>query len=328
MVNGPGDREQYDVLVLGEVLVELSSDGPWEDGATVRLGFSGDALNAAAAAAAAGARTGLLARVPDDELGDRIVAKISDLGVCTDLIRRFPGQHGIYLQRADPSGTLSFFYARSGSVGSQLCPGDLPRPVLERAGVVLASGIACAISDSAAAAVLEASRLARRFVYDPNWRPALISAGRAAEGLRLLAPRAALVTPSWPGEISALLAPVPATGALRTPAEAAAAVLGLGAGAVAVTCGSEGVVLDTGPGPVRIPACTPPAVVDQTGAGDVLAGAVSARWALGDDLPEAVRLGSAAAALSLAGAGGTGHLPSLEETRLLARGGPAGKAPR
>jgi 2-dehydro-3-deoxygluconokinase len=330
VVNDPGDREEFDVLVLGEVLVELSADGPLDDGATVRLGFSGDALNAAAAAAAAGARTGLLARIPDDELGDRIVEGISGLGVCTALVRRFPGQHGIYLQRTDPSGARGFFYARSGSVGSQLCPGDLPRQVVERAGVVLASGIACAISDSAAAAVLEASGTARCFVYDPNWRPALIPAAGAAGWLRLLAPRASLVTPSWPGEVSALLSPVQAPGstAPRTPQAAASAVLALGAGAVAVTCGADGVVLDTGSGPVRIPSCPPPEVVDQTGAGDVLAGTVSARWALGDDLPEAVRLGSAAAALSLGGAGGTGYVPSLEETRLSAWNGRPGKAGR
>lgn len=343
MVNGRADPGAYDVVVLGEVLVELSTAGPLDDGSPVRLGFSGDALNAAAASAAAGATTGLLARVPDDELGDRILDRIVGLGVCPRLVRRVPGQHGVYLQRTDPGGKQGFFYARSGSAGSQLCPADLPRRTVERAGVVLAGGITCAISESAAATVLTVSRLARRFVYDPNWRPALISAAGAAEWLRLLAPRASLVTPSWPGEASAVLAHVvpragrepvppgrgggsagpPAGRAPGSPEEAAAAVRALGASAVAVTCGADGVVLGTGEGTVRIPACPTFDVVDQTGAGDVLAGTVCARWALGDGLHEAVRLGTAAAALSLRGAGGTGYVPSLERTRLLAGGEPA-----
>jgi 2-dehydro-3-deoxygluconokinase len=42
---------------------------------------------------------------------------------------------------------------------------------------------------------------------------------------------------------------------------------------------------------------------------------VAARLALGDDLLAAARLGTAAASLSLAGAGGTGVVPSLAETR-------------
>jgi hypothetical protein len=40
----------YDVVVLGEVLIELSSTDPLGDGISMRLGCSGDALNSAAAA--------------------------------------------------------------------------------------------------------------------------------------------------------------------------------------------------------------------------------------------------------------------------------------
>ena len=56
-----------DVVVVGEILVELASDVALSDGASLTLGVSGDALNAAAAAAAAGARTAILARIADDE---------------------------------------------------------------------------------------------------------------------------------------------------------------------------------------------------------------------------------------------------------------------
>ena len=43
---------RHDVLVVGEVLVELSSPLPLEDTQLMHLSVSGDALNAAAAAAA------------------------------------------------------------------------------------------------------------------------------------------------------------------------------------------------------------------------------------------------------------------------------------
>lgn len=304
-----------DVLVLGEVLVELTSREPLRNGATLRLSFSGDALNAAAASAAAGAATALVARVPDDDLGDDLVARAEALGVDTSLVRRVPGQHGLYLQHADPSGAREFVYARSGSAGSGLHPDDVPESALTSARAVLASGIACAVSATARAAVERAALLADLFVYDPNWRPRLVTAETAAEHLRALAPHARLVTPAWPQEAKALLG---AADAVPEDAASAAKILRhWGAGAVAVTLGSEGVLVDDAGRLTHVPAFAPERLVDQTGAGDVLAGTVTARLALGDPLLAAVRLGAAAASLSLQGEGGTGHLPTLAETRRL-----------
>jgi 2-dehydro-3-deoxygluconokinase len=56
---------------------------------------------------------------------------------------------------------------------------------------------------------------------------------------------------------------------------------------------------------------------------DSLAGTVTARLALGDELVAAVRLGVAAASLSVGGLGGTGYVATLEETRAHAARGTA-----
>jgi 2-dehydro-3-deoxygluconokinase len=299
---------RHDVIVLGEVLVELSADGELHGGADLRLGFSGDALNAAAAAAAAGARTALLARIADDELGDALQRRVAELGVSTELLRRVPGQQGIYFVAADPTGRREFVYARRGSAGSGLDPADVAAAGVEDAAVVVTSGITAALSQTASAAVDEAARRARRFVYDPNFRPRLTTPEQATAALARVAPHAELVTPAWPGEARALLG-------ADDPAAAARRCRELGAAAAAVTCGGEGVVLDDGRSLTRVPGVPAPALVDQTGAGDSLVGTVAARLALGDDLVTAVRLGCAAASLSLQGRGGTGHVAPLSETR-------------
>ncbi|TDU87093.1 pfkB family carbohydrate kinase [Kribbella voronezhensis] len=201
-----------DVVVLGEILVELSSTEPLDAGVALTLNFSGDALNAAAASAAAGAHTALLARVPDDELGDRLLERVVALGIDTSLVMRVKGQHGLYLQHADPSGAREFTYVRRGSAGSGLGPADVPLELVARAGAVLASGIACAISPSSAEAVQAAAAAARCFVYDPNWRPRLIDANGAAAHLRALAPSTRLVTPAWPREAQLVTTANPAGG--------------------------------------------------------------------------------------------------------------------
>lgn len=295
----------HDVVVLGEVLVELSTTEPFGRGVAMRMGFSGDALNSAAAAVAAGARVGLLTRVASDEIGDLIVARIAELGIDTTFLQRTSGQNGAYFVHADPAGERSFVYARQGSAASHLSTEDVRRAVLGDAGVVLASGITCAVSESAARAVHSAAKSAARFVYDPNFRPRLALAAVAARHLRSLAPHAELLTPSCPAESSALLG-------LHDPRRVAESCRRLGARGVAVTCGADGIWLDDG---THLPAIPPPRLVDQTGAGDVFAGTVAARLALGDDLHEAARLGLAAASLSLATAGGCDELPTLAETR-------------
>ncbi|WP_230674007.1 PfkB family carbohydrate kinase [Rathayibacter sp. Leaf248] len=299
----------YDVVALGEVLVEVATDDAFGHGVPALLGVSGDALNVAAAAAAAGARVALAAVLTDDDLGRAIAARVEALGVSTELLRFRRGQQGVYLVHSDPDGEREFSYARSGSVGSTLGVDDVDDAVLAAAGAVVAGGIACAISETTRALVLHAARTAQRFVYDPNHRPRLITAERAAADLRLLAAHAALVTPSFPGETTALLGADSAS-------DAADELLALGAAAVAVTCGSRGVHLATGDGErLWIDAVPAPSVVDQTGAGDAFVGTLAARIVLGDPLADAARLAAAAASLVVGGRGGTGLVPTLAQTR-------------
>jgi 2-dehydro-3-deoxygluconokinase len=306
------ESRPFDVVVMGEILVEVATDVAFGHGVPAQLGISGDALNVAAAAAAAGARVGLLSVLPDDDLGKAIAARIAELGISTGLLKFRTGQQGVYLVHCDPDGQREFSYARSGSVGSTLGPDDVDPAVFSSAGAVIAGGIACAISESARAAVLKAAKIASRFVFDPNFRPRLSSVEDATAVLTELARQAFLVTPSFPGETSALLA-------TSSPKEAAAKLRSLGAANVAVTCGAEGVQLDgdlaDGSAQSWIDAIPAPAVVDQTGAGDAFVGTLTARLVLGDSFPAAARYGAAAASLVVGGKGGTGFIPTFEQTR-------------
>lgn len=298
----------FDVVVMGEILLEVATDVPFGHGVEARLGISGDALNVAASAAAAGARVGLLAVLGDDDLGQAIAARIGQLGISTELLKFRPGQQGVYLVHCDPDGQREFSYARRGSVGSTLGPDDVDPAVFSAAGAVVAGGIACAISSTSRAAVLKAAGLSPRFVFDPNFRPRLTSVEDATAVLADLAPRAFLVTPSFPGETSALLG-------CGSAEEAAAKLQGFGAANVAVTCGADGVQVGSPTGSLWVDAIPAPVVVDQTGAGDAFVGTMTARMVLGDEPTTAARYGAAAASLVVGGKGGTGLIPTFEQTR-------------
>jgi 2-dehydro-3-deoxygluconokinase len=297
----------YDVIVIGEVLLEISTEEALRHGTPARLGFSGDALNQAAAASAAGARVGLLTRVGDDAIGEALLARLTVLGVDRGLVSLAPGHNGAYLTEADPAGHRAFSYLRAGSAASRIGPGDLDRAEVRRATYLLCSGITTTLSPSTTEAVVAARRLARNFVYDPNHRPTLADPTTAAATLRRLAP-GSIITPSYPAETSALLG-------ADSPGEAADRLLGWGARAAVVTCGPDGAWLAGDGPPAHLPAIPARTVTDQTGAGDVFTGTLTARLALGDPLPEAADLALAAASLSVEGRGGTGRIPSLAESR-------------
>ncbi|MEZ0064627.1 2-dehydro-3-deoxygluconokinase [Streptacidiphilus sp. MAP12-20] len=310
----------YDVLVMGEVLVEVHLDAALRDaadGTGARLSYSGDALNAAAAAAAAGARTALLAVVGDDELGVPLLDRAARLGIDVTHVRRAARPNGAYLLGADPDGDREFVYWRTGSAGSTLSPAHVEswRELLGRAGALITSGITGALSASSRAAVLAATAIVHdaggHVSYDPNFRARLTSRAEARQLLAEIAPLTGLLKTSCPADAHALVdSDDPLTAAERYRA--------LGARAVAVTTGADRLLLHDGAGATFFPVPVNPDPLDATGAGDCFTGTATARLVLGDPLADAVVCGLAAASLSVSGRGGTGRVPAFAETAALA----------
>jgi 2-dehydro-3-deoxygluconokinase len=302
----------YDVVVVGEPLLEFSAAQPLTSATEFRLSFSGDALNAALAAAAAGAKTALLTRLGRDELSDRLVAFLAMREVDTKLVRREAGQTGGYVLGADPSGTREFAYLRAGSAATRMQPSDVDEAGLAGARSVLLGGIAAALSPSCAATVLHAAQVVREaggiVIYDPNYRPRLTTSDSAAAFFRSIAPSVTVAIPSAPADTQALFG-------LADPRTAAVAVRSFGVGSSVITCGEQGVFVSTSDSHTTVPVVPAPRIVDATGAGDCFAGTLTARLALGDDLLNSVRLAMSAASLSLGGQGGTGYVPTLTESR-------------
>lgn len=311
----------YDVLVLGEVLVEIHAGAALSevaDGTPARISYSGDALNAAAAAAAAGARTALLAVVGDDELSTPLLRRAAGLGVDVSHVRRAPRPNGAYLLSADTDGDREFVYWRAHSAGSTLAPSHIAswRELLTASTALITSGITAALSPSSRDAVLAAARLVHssggHLSYDPNYRPRLTGPAGARELLARIAPLTGLLKTSCPADALALVG-------TDDPGTAAARCRALGAAAVVVTSGAGRLLLDDGAGPARSqPVPVNPAPVDATGAGDCFTGTATARLALGDGLADAVAHAAAAASLSVSGRGGTGRVPAFAETAALA----------
>ena len=109
--------QPFDVVVMGEILLEVATDLPFGHGVPAQLGISGDALNVAAAAAAAGARVGLLSVLPDDDLGQAIAARIRELGISPDLLKFRTGQQGRISGALRPGGSARVLLRPHGQRG-------------------------------------------------------------------------------------------------------------------------------------------------------------------------------------------------------------------
>ena len=297
------DGGKPDVLVLGEVLVELTAPVPLREADTLRLSCSGDALERRR-------RGGRGRRV--GRAGDR--GRRRRAGRADPRVRRARAGSTRRTCGGGPSRTASTSRARAASSSTRgeaaparrsgprtwlrapLARGRRGRGQRHHAGavgVVRGGGRRRGRRPPAATSSTTRTSAAR-----------LTTAGEARAALERVAPHAALVTPSCPDDTRALLG-------TADPAAAAAASARAGRG--------RGRGHDGRPRPLRrrrrraaarSRPRRPPQVVDATGAGDVLAGTAAARLALGDDLLAALRRATAAAARSLAGPGGTGWLPA------------------
>ncbi|MET9319191.1 PfkB family carbohydrate kinase [Streptomyces sp. NPDC003038] len=310
----------YDVLVLGEVLVEIHADTALRDaadGTGARISYSGDALNAAAAAAAAGARTALLAVVGDDALSVPLLRRAAELGVDVSHVRRAARPNGAYLLAADTEGDREFVYWRTRSAGSTLGLRHIDswRALLTHAKALITSGITGALTPAGRDAVLAAAEAVHEagghVSYDANFRSRLTTRAQARELLARIAPLTGLLKSSCPADALALAG-------TDDPRTAVAGYRALGARTVAVTAGTGPLLLEDGASTTYHPVPANPDPVDATGAGDCFTGTTTARLALGDTLSDAVAYGLAAASLSVSGRGGTGRVPSFAQTAALA----------
>jgi 2-dehydro-3-deoxygluconokinase len=301
---------KFDVVALGEPMIEFNQTRAGEP--NYLQGYGGDTSNMIIAAARQGARAAYVTRLGDDAFGRMFLdlwrAESVDIsGVAVDAA----AHTGVYFVTHAASGH-EFSYLRAGSAASRMRPQDLPLDLVRSSRYLQASGISMAISDSASDSVLAAFDAARAagvsVAMDSNLRLKLWPLARARALITAAAAMADYFFPSV--EDARALSGLENADAIVDWAHR------LGAKAVLLKLGPEGVIVSDGAKRERVPGYKVRAV-DATGAGDCFCGACLARLAAGDNLWDAARYANAAAALSTTGFGAVAPLPKPEAVRKL-----------
>ena len=279
-----------DVVTFGETMLRLSAPGfsRLEEADTLDVRIGGSESNTAVALARLGLRVAWWSKLPDNPLGRRIENEIRRWGVDTAQVLWDASPNAragvYYLDFGLPPRGIDVYYDRADSSASKITALEVDPALIAGARLLHLTGITPALSPYCAKAVTRALALAKEYgtlvSFDTNYRSRLWPAETARRELEpLFAGVDLLLCPQ--GDAETLF------GLTGSGSEIAAELRDrYELKAVVVTCGEEGAAADTDAGPISVPACPSPHVVDRVGRGDafnagVLMGFLRANLKLG-----------------------------------------------
>lgn len=201
----------FDLIGIGECMVELYAKEPLGVATQLEKRFGGDVLNSLVTAQRLGLQTSFVTRVGNDPFGVGLLQAWQLEGIDTRFAPLVDGENGVYFISLH-KGEREFTYRRAGSAAAQLEPAHISAALLHQSRALLLSGITQAISASAEAATLKAAELAKQsgtlVVFDPNYRPKLWAQrgglSAAQQATQALLPLCDIVLPSFPADAELL----------------------------------------------------------------------------------------------------------------------------
>jgi 2-dehydro-3-deoxygluconokinase len=190
------EHKAFDLVALGETMALFVTEpaAPLRQAHTFVRSIAGAESNVAVGVTRLGLKTAWCGRVGGDALGLGILDRLGAEGV--DISRAIVDQDGwtgVLVRDRHHEQRINVAYARRGSAGSKLRPGDVDADWVGSARVLHVTGITPALSETAAAAVERALELAGaagvEVSFDVNLRRRLWADELAASALQSLVPR-------------------------------------------------------------------------------------------------------------------------------------------
>ena len=310
----------YDVIAIGELLIDFTIDRMQEDGYPVMAAHPGGApANFLAALAKYGKKTAMLAKVGNDALGRQLRATVEQVGIDNrGVVVVNDAFTTLAFVTRDANGEREFSFARKPGADMLLQDSEINFSMIDDAKVVH-FGTVCMTDEPARTThcrVVEYARKAGKLVtFDPNLREPLWASMDDAKEQMLWGCGHADVVKISDNEVEFLFG---------TSVEEGAKILleRYGVKLVFVTLGKDGCYFANRNGSGRVPGLTGINVIDTTGAGDIFGGsAVSRMLETGkapedltvEDMASIAGFACAAASLSTTKLGGIFSVPERAE---------------
>ena len=261
--------KQFDVVALGEILIDMTYAGKSEAGQTLfEQNHGGAPANVLTAVQRLGGRTALIGKVGQDMHGDFLRATLESEKVSTEgLLVDESVFTTLAFVNLDENGDRSFSFARKPGADTCLSKEEVKLDLIQGTRIFHIGSLSLTDEPAKTASffALDAAKDAGCIIsYDPNYRASLWrSEKEAVEGMRSIVPYVDIIKIS--DEETQLL-----TGKADV-YEASEVLLSQGVKVVIVTMCKKGAVVRTKDGVVESPALSVQAV-DTTGAGDAFMG--------------------------------------------------------
>jgi len=310
----------YDVIALGELLIDFAPQSKNEMGYPVLAANPGGAPgNFLAALAKYGCRTAMIGKVGEDTFGKLLTGTLRDAGVDTSGIVTDPDVFTtLAFVSLDASGNRDFSFARKPGADTCLAPEEIRESLFDGA-KVFHFGTLSLTDEPAASATHRAVQLAKDrglwISVDPNLRKPLWKREEDAKEAIEWSLRQADIVKISDEEIAWLWGLSPEEGARKL-------ILEYGASLVYATLGPRGCYASTAACHVQVPSPSGIRVVDTTGAGDIFGGSAMSRFIRcgkapaelsAEELEKIVRFACTAASLSTRKHGGITSVPDQAE---------------
>ena len=180
------EQQKIDIAVIGECLIELSSNGTLAESSTLNKFFGGDTVTTAVTIARLGGKVTYLTKVGNDGFSEFIISSLNKENIDTSLIKTNDEQNGMYIVSQTQNNKELLYYKRK-TAATKLSVEDITEDCIEKLKLIYSTGVVQSLSAGSRELVRESFRIAREneilTAYDPNYTSCFMSSSDTREYL-------------------------------------------------------------------------------------------------------------------------------------------------
>jgi len=177
-------EQKSDVAIIGECLIELTSNGTLAESSTLNKYFGGDTVTTAVAIARLGGNVSYITKVGNDGFSEFILSSLQKENIDTSLVKTNDEQNGMYIISNAQSKKELLYYKRK-TAATKLGIEDVTEEYIKNLKLIYTTGIVQSLSAGARELVRESFRIAREnevtTAYDPNYTSCFMSSSDTKE---------------------------------------------------------------------------------------------------------------------------------------------------
>ena len=178
------DQQKTDIAIIGECLIELTSNGSLAESSTLNKYFGGDTVTTAVAVARMGGNVSYVTKVGNDGFSEFILSSLQKENIDTSLVKTNDEQNGMYIV-ANTQNKKELLYYKRKTAATKLNIEDVSEDFIKQVKLVYSTGIVQSLSASSRELVRESFRIAREnevlTAYDPNYTSCFMSSSDTKE---------------------------------------------------------------------------------------------------------------------------------------------------